>query len=896
MPPSFHPIGGRAMPGQRLGNPLAGSPSFRIREVLVVHTSHTDIGYTHLQPAVWELHARYIDRAIDLCEASADRPEGQRFCWTCEVTEPLDYWLARASSRQIERFRACVARRQIDASAFRVHYTPLIGAAALARSLRPLSRLRSELGLPLRTAISHDINGLPWPVVGLLLDAGVEMLIAGSNIVFGGSPLQRPLVFRWQGPCGREIITLNAEHYNLFSRLAVGPDKVVGEVTETALQEYFEQRLPPGIWPFDFAYMVATYSYCADNNGPDPSLLRTVARWAECGLQPVIRLAQPDDVLDRVLAANAELPVYGGDWTDYWSFGCASSIVETALNRGTRSSLHASSLLRTTCGAAREESEEMAERALDEAALWEEHTWCAFGTATKPYQEQSIGQWVLKAGLAWNARARANLLLRDQLEAAAGPQDSDELGGILVFNPSHIARREPLYLPDTIIGSLPVASSLVQESRVVREGESASHRPRWRHIEAHVHKLDQTSEPEDSPGAWTEPVEVAPFSVRRIPAAMIRMAPAPAPLDLSGGLVSGHHLRLRLDPSDGRIISLAPSDSPDSPWLRAGEWPVFSYVRETAEEANPDAPNRGREVFYNIDWDDIHADRSGWKTEWRAKREGASRLIHQEGRTTARGQVLEQRWEAPGVSSLLQRITLLADRPAALFEAEFEMQPTLTPEGIYFVFPLVLGEGWRAHFDTADTSVELDADQLSGANCGYPMVHRWACVHQPGRAVVLTCPDAPLVGFGGFHFGRHLAAVPRPADPLLVDWVANNYWTTNFPACQPGLKRVRYEIAFLPDYEPAAVSRSAVPLTEPMYWHPVMSPCAEEQTQLLSVEPPEVRLLELRREAGLVKAMVVNESTRAISPRLSLPGRCAIELLESEPLLPRAIREITEER
>jgi len=865
----------------------------RIREVLVVHSSHTDIGYTHLQPALWELHARYIDRAIDLCEASADQPAGQRFCWTCEVTEPLDYWLARASSRQIERFRGCVARGQIGASALRVHYTPLIGAAALARSLRPLSRLRRELGLPLRTALSHDVNGLPWPIAGLLLDAGVEMLIAGSNIVFGGSPLQRPQVFRWQSPCGREILVFNAEHYNLFSRLAVGPDKVVGEVTEKAVLDYCQQRLPPDTWPFDFAYMVATYPYCADNNGPDPSLMRTVARWAERGLQPAIHLAQPDAVLDRVLAAGFELPVHGGDWTDYWSFGCASSVVETAVNRRTRSLLHASALLRAACGAAREDAMHMAERAMDDADLWEEHTWCAFGTAANPYQEQSIGQWALKAGLAWNARARANLLLRDQLEAAAGPQEGDDLGGILVFNPSHIVRREPLFLPDAIIGSLPETSSLIQESRVVREGEAASVRPRWRHIDAYVHKLDQMTVAGVSPGAWTEPVEVAPFSVRRISAAMIQMAQAPTPLDLSGGMITGNHLQLRLDPVDGRMLSLAPAGSPDTPWLQAGEWPLFSYVRETAEDANPHAPNRGREVFYDIDWDKIHADRSGWETEWRAKREGASRLIHQEGRTTVHGPVLEQRWEAPGVHSLLQRITLLANRPAVLFEAEFEMQSTVTPEGIYFVFPLVFGEGWRAHFDTADTPVELDADQLPGANRGHPMVHRWACVHQPGRAIALTCPDAPLVGFGGFHFGRHLSAVPRLADPLLVGWVANNYWTTNFPACQPGLKRVRYELAFLPEYDPAAVSRAAVPLTEPMEWHPVMGPCADSQTPLLSLEPPEARLLDLRRDGDKIEAMMVNESTAPISPQLSIVGLQTPPFTESNPLPPGAIRQIT---
>ena len=64
-----------------------------IKEILFVHHTHTDIGYTHPQPVVFELHRRFIDEALDIAEQTADWPDDCRFRWTCEVTGiTRDWW------------------------------------------------------------------------------------------------------------------------------------------------------------------------------------------------------------------------------------------------------------------------------------------------------------------------------------------------------------------------------------------------------------------------------------------------------------------------------------------------------------------------------------------------------------------------------------------------------------------------------------------------------------------------------------------------------------------------------------------------------------------------------------------------------------------------------------
>lgn len=59
---------------------------------LVQHT-HTDIGYTRSQMEILTEHLRYIDYALDYCDATDNYPEPAKFRWTCEISWAVSEYL-----------------------------------------------------------------------------------------------------------------------------------------------------------------------------------------------------------------------------------------------------------------------------------------------------------------------------------------------------------------------------------------------------------------------------------------------------------------------------------------------------------------------------------------------------------------------------------------------------------------------------------------------------------------------------------------------------------------------------------------------------------------------------------------------------------------------------------
>jgi hypothetical protein len=781
-----------------------------IKELLVLHHTHTDIGYTHPQPVILELHNRYLDEAIDLCEKTADWPEPCRMKWTCEVTGTFLHWLERAPEAQVRRLEALVSNGQISFGAMWCHWMLPLPRELFLESLRPVQMIRERFGSPVSVAIQHDVNGIPWSAVDLLNDAGIPHLLMGINIHMGGFPLQRPRAFRWAGPGARSLLVFSGEHYNTFSREAGlrVPDM---DRMQAGLNRYLS-RLQERGWPHDFAYLTATHPFMDDNGPPNAELPGIVRRWNEEGRGPSIRLVTPEQLFERVAALpESALPTHRGDWTDYWSSGSASLALETQMMRRAQGVWRAARSLAAASGVALDPALER--ETLQNLLFAHEHTvtaFCstaAFGPSRQIEPLPVAQQWNHKAAYAASALSCAQMLRRDALDAAAkNPMQTRQCQGVLVHNPAAQARRVVLRMPsDILAGNYPLLGGT-------------------------KHRLDVVEDLHRATGAeWVGPLDLAANELKRLPLAALPKATVAAGVTAGADRIASPHFTLNFDSASGRVLALRHLASGRECLDAASGWDLFGPVRETVAQRSEKSRACGdpRYDLFSVteqEFQRVHDDEDCWNHDWPARREKPEQTLRVETRVDAEGAHLVRALRMPGVNGeLVQTLTLLAHEPRVRFEAYFNKADVLEPESLYFTFPFRMPQA-QAHYDAGGVSTAFDRDQLPGASRGWMAVGDWISVSGADGCLVLASPDAPMFQIGGFNYGRVMNNAASVNQALLFAWPMNNYWNTNFRVSQPGFIRFSYELAWFDQFEPGACERFGASCLQAPLWHPMAKP------------------------------------------------------------------------
>jgi alpha-mannosidase len=793
----------------------------KIKEVLVLHHSHLDVGYTHPQPIILELQKRYIDQALDLCERTEDWPTNSRFRWTCEASFVVLKWLEEASEQQITRFSRYLHNGQLSVSTSLMHITPLCSAEEAVRTLYPVRQLRERFGLDFKTAIHHDVNGQPWSYGQLLLDAGVEFFIMGINIHFGGIPLTRPLAFHWRVPDGRSLLTFNGEHYSLFCQIC-HPASQDTAVVAAGLEKYLQKIEAMPDYPFDFIYLTATNPPLYDNNPPDPELAPLLRRWNEEGRAQTISLVTPEQLYARVKAQAHRLATHAGDWTDYWNFGAASSALETALSRRTKQGMKVVELLDAFQPERDRRFLTVKEQAWEQIHLYDEHTWGAYNSVGEPDSINAKVQWMHKAHTAYAAHSLTSYLYATKLEQLSkNPLQSEQPEGVLLINPSPFPITHDLHIP-------------------------ASFTWKGRHLAAQRMGQDVLHcEPRTQDGPSCGLVDLPPFSWRKIPLAMLQAAaPSPDIVVSEGRIETPFHI-CTFDPLTGRITGLYDKKLDWQVLDVTGPWTLFQYVREIID---PLFHVQERRAIFPRDIEKGNNSISVWNHDWHAQRRSYTRMLDCRVERREHSVALIMQWEAPGVDALEQRFTFFSYRPDVEMTALLHKQAIRSPEGIYFALPLNL-QAWRCHFDSATRWVELDREQLPGVCRDWVTVDRCVCVYDEQRGVTLACPDAPLVQVGNFNFGKEQKAIPRNPRPLLLAWPMNNYWDTNFRAEQPGMVSFTYSLSTFQRFVPAQSQAAGIRAADAVVVAPVINCERPETGQWLRVEGAEATVFDVKPAA-----------------------------------------------
>jgi hypothetical protein len=810
------------------------------REVLILHHSHVDVGYTHPQSMYWELQKGYLEAALDMLDRTEDWPDDlSRPRWTAEVTAPVIRWLQTAPDKDVARLKKHLKSGRFGISGLEYNTTPLCSLEGLARQLYPVHMLREQLGADIRTANQQDVTGLPWTVVDLLLDSGIEMLTMAINLHLSGTPMPRPAVYRWRGPSGRELLVMNGEHYSMFDQWC-DPSSRNLHTIQAGLYKYL--RHVKGLnYPYDFVYLSATHApMMYDNSPPNQDLPGIVRQWNEQGREPRLRLVTPNELLARLKQIpRDQIPVVTGDWTDYWNFGSGSSAAETALSRQMTANAAVIDLLRSW-NKPDSHGDTAVTRLWYDINLYNEHTWGAHNTldADNPFV---VMLWHLKAAPVYDGKPLSEFHLRRELHRlAANPWQSWKADGVLLVNPTGL--RQNYFVPGTW----------------KRDGKQ---------IESHYMgaKREDTARPLD--GLYG-PVPLEPFSWQIIPWAQLTAAAAADTIKTGSDFIESAHYKLTFDSATGKVTSLLDKERnrqvlpPDSPWG------FFQLVHERPS-------NNERSAFHVRSVEGERYGRTGWKPDWQATRTSYTNEIICKTEKHQRSVSLVFKGAAQGIRQLEQRITLHSDSPMIDLSARFLKEDIRSPEAIYFAFPLNLPADWRAHFDTAGIPTELDSEQITGSCRDWLTVDTFASVHSPDFGATLYCPDAPLVQVGNFNWAKKQDAIPRQANPLLLAWPLNNYWETNFRANQPSIVEFRYTFATHGKFNPTRAILEGQQTCNPPVTHLVLDDAAPRQGRLVQVSGDDVIVTSVKPaedNEGIVTRLV-NLGDQPATAKLSLPGR-----------------------
>lgn len=772
-----------------------------IKEILVLHHSHLDVGYTHTQPIVWELQREFIDQALELLDETENWDKNEVPKWTIEVTAQIMKWLENADENKIDKLKYYIEKKRIGISGLEFNTTPLCSAEQIIKQLEPVKKLRELLNIEIKTANQHDVDGIPWTVVDLLLDAGIELLIMAVNIHLGGPIEKRPSVFRWKGPSGREIFVMDGAHYTMFDQLLYTWENDIDRMKE-GLDNYLE-HLRKLDYKHDFIYLTtAAAPVCWDNSPPSIDVAKLIREWNKGGLHPVIRYITPNELLEKIKSRPVdEYEMRSGDWTDYWNFGCASSADITKTNIQAKQKLYKADLLNAFASATPKYFLNLSKKAWKEINLFDEHTWGS-SNSIDPDNIFSKTQFNIKDNNAYIANETAEYLLVDQLETFTQNQKSaDNQQGIAVINMSGWAKKEFVRVPDwwKLDGKRLRTSRFGWETRYNQPANAPLYGPI--EVEPYSYKFIKFDElPEGQPIESLKLGEIVSETSAR------RLNTLEKTKEVSAiKFIESKFYRIEFNPDNCRILCVYDKINDCELLDSESDYTFFQFVRERTDPLF----REDRRAFYARELEKEQYDVSCWNTDWKRILETASHPLGYEINQTPEGILLTLSFEAPGVKNLKQTILLHALKPLITFKASFYKEEIRTPESIYFVFPLKLEKDWKCNFDTAGIPTELDIEQLAGSSKDWFTVESYVAIYNDNFGAALYCPDAPMVQAGGFNFGKRSKRIERSENPLLLAWPMNNYWDTNFRPSQPGYIELEYHLTTFEKFFSYSVKKEA---------------------------------------------------------------------------------------
>jgi len=800
---------------------LAAGGGSSIKELDIVHFSHTDVGFTDHPDVCRDLYRRYLDITIDTALDTMHEPAERRFFWTAEATMPVyDWWQAATPARR-KLFLKAVKAGQIEVTAMPFNNTPFMDAAQWNTMLHWLPEDLWQAVKP-ATAIQDDVNGLPRAGALALLDRGVRYLFTGINEDSGGLPFPRPAAFWWKMPDGRKLfVWLNIGYGSGFDFFEAGewrrgpvpraadptyrPPRAgdILRTDEASLRKAHQiclqrlQDLEKSGYHYPLLTISITSQWRFDNDPPFPPLADFVAAWNKLGLEPHLRLTTASDAMRRMeKEMGASVPEHTGEWTDWWANGTASAPREVAASRAAKRFLAAAAS--PVWGPMSLQARKTTDDLYRDLCLFDEHTWGSSLSVAKPFSLDTLGQFNEKSRLAWRPMARAEWLLSQR----ARTKLVSEGEGLFVANPS----------PAPFSGWISfIASALRDNYRSVEDAKTGTRMKLFFEPGIAPWGRPQTSNDlstEDVSGTFPDqaPNKLVRFWVERLEANSIK-----------GLRLSTEEYTKPTESKAGLEIG-----ADDSGWPKEIRWPG---IRQPLFNEGLGQFSAVKVEGFAPRWilSDIRSQTGEQRDKMRREHlleiaadaaEAASRV------ETPHTVVITQRLRHPRLAWAVRVLEIWKGQPRARLTLRLNRLPSAAPEIFYLDFPLPTGTTIPT-LSNGGVPFTPFTDQLGDSCKDYFAIDGWADYATPDGHWLWVSRDTPLITLGADPTLARRQRAPQDVRRLRA-MLLNNFWYTNFLADEPGIMEFQFDLVWSQNSSHPADAASALTVEPVVLINPVL--------------------------------------------------------------------------
>ena len=746
---------------------------------LIQHT-HTDIGYTRPQTEILAEHLRYIDYAIEFCELTENYPDDARFRWVCEASWAVREYFQNRPKEQLDKFLKYIKNGQLEVTAMFFNMSEIVDENSLKTFLEPVREFK-KMGIPVTTAMQNDVNGIAWCLADYMPDLGIKYVSMGEHGHRALIPFDKPTVFKWESPSGKQIYSYRADHY--MTANGWGIDKVDDyQALATPVFNYLS-NLDTKDYPFD-AVAVQYSGYFTDNSPPSIRENKIIKDWNEKYATPKLRSSLCNEFMDYITEKYDDiLPTYRVAYPDWWTDGFGSATRETAASRRTHVDMITNQGMLALAVLKGQKLpahiHDKIRHTHENLLFYDEHTFGAAESISDPTCENSQIQWAEKASYVWEALKNAQMLY----ETSAGLLQSfiprGETPTVTFYNTLNWERSGmiELYIDHEIIPQNK-GFKMIDESGNQLHTQALRSRSEGTYYAIYAERI---------PPMGHKTYKIITEESNR------SVLPSTA---LNNDQIENKYFKITFDSQSGSIKNLYDKELSLEMVDSQSPWQLGAFVYETLGN------RQQMERFTLTDYD-----RKGLSDVKISA--GVNGPVYQSVNITGKSACCE-----PNFGVKIEMRLFHHEKRIELGYA-IKKLPITNPEGIYVAFPFMLDNA-KLYFDVQGGVVSSGENQLEATASDWNTVQNFVSARNDKAQFIVGSNLIPLVQLGGICTGQYQRKKVYDV-PHVYSWVANNYWTTNFKASQEGELRWSYYLTSAENTSNTLATRFGWGSRVPMY-------------------------------------------------------------------------------